>query len=261
MDMKEVFKDYKKYLMEMFGAAVLTLVVGGVAIFTHDLIATAISMGVIIVALGYILGPISGCHLNPALSLAAAMRKKISWKDFGFYALAQLIGALLGGLAIFLVAICMYGTTGITATMFFGANNYAPGAGGSLGLGILATMLIVLVLSFVFVFIALAAAKDEDKKNLSNIPAGIALAVIVFLGIAVGIGAVNPVQSFGIGVFSGTGALAEVWPFLVIPFGGAALAALTAKFFFDKKKDKQPKVAKQPKAEKTEKETEEPKAE
>jgi aquaporin Z len=87
----------KKAFAEAFGTCVLTLVACGIAVFTNgDLVATSLGFGLVIVAMAYSIGNISGCHINPAVSLAMAIRKEITWKEFGVYCASQFIGAIVG---------------------------------------------------------------------------------------------------------------------------------------------------------------------
>ena len=222
----------KKYFAEFLGTLVLVLFGTGVAVVTNgNVLITALAFGLAIVAMAYSIGSISGCHVNPAVSLAMYLNKKISLKEFGFYALAQFIGAICGSTILYLI---LYNSD--LGVLALGANGY--GALSGYNITLFGAMVVEVVLTFVFVYVILGVTSDESKSNVAGIVIGLTLAFVHLLGITLTGTSVNPARSLAPAIFLGGEALKQVWVFIVFPLVGAALAAFTFKYLNSVKKKK-----------------------
>ncbi|MBQ8546344.1 MAG: aquaporin [Clostridia bacterium] len=217
----------KKYIAEFIGTFVLVTFACGVAVVTGaNVVATALSFGLVIVAMAYSVGNISGCHINPAVSLAMFIMKKITGKEFAFYVIAQVLGATTGAavLGLFTKQFENLGGNVAQATL---VNAY--GDVGSLFIA----LLVEIVLTFVFVFAILGVTSKTENTAVSGVVIGLTLTLVHLLGIALTGTSVNPARSFGpalLQAFSGnTDALAQIWIFIVGPLAGAAIAAFVHK--------------------------------
>ena len=211
---------WKKYLAELIGTAILVFVGCGSAVALGcepygGHLAVALAFGLAIVATAYVIGDISGCHINPAVSLAMLMQKKLSIRDFWGYIISQIIGAFVG--AGLLKAIVACGITDQTGAL--GSNAVANvGAGGAI--------LVEIVLTFIFVLTILGVTSDAKKGNVAGLVIGLTLAFVHIIGIPLTGTSVNPARSIGPAVLAGGGALADLWVFILAPLAGAALASL-----------------------------------
>ena len=220
--------NYKALIAEAIGTFVLVFFSCGVAVMTGDLFATALTFGLVIVFMSFIIGKISGCHINPAVSLACLMTKRMSVRDFVGYVIAQVVGALLG--AIILFALIKMNDVDGSFFKIAGSNLTAT---HRLEAGpIFSAMFIEIILTFVFVYIILHVT---DEKNglvkYAGLIIGIALMFVHLLGIGFTGTSVNPARSIGTAfgdlIFSGEAkALEHVWIFILAPMGGGALAAV-----------------------------------
>ncbi|MBR3673009.1 MAG: MIP family channel protein [Clostridia bacterium] len=224
----------KKYLCEFIGTAVLVLfgcgtavVTGGytgaLGIGTLGVLAIAMAFGLSIVAMAYVIGNISGCHINPAVSLAMLINKKMSVKDFALYVVAQCLGAI-AGIGI-LYAIGSNSNLGVEA---LGANGF--GDASAVGLNMGGAILVEIILTFVFIYTILGVTSDEKKGSVAGIVIGLTLAFVHIIGIPLTGTSVNPARSLAPAIFLGGEALKQVWVFIVAPFVGSALAAVVFKF-------------------------------
>ena len=217
-------KNYKKYIAELIGTAVLVFMGCGSAVFLGaDVmgghLAVALCFGLAIVAMAYVIGGVSGCHINPAVSLGTLLDKRISVADFCGYVIFQVIGAVIGAallkVASSLASVDMTGNLG---------SNLAGGAGGVGG-----ALLVEVILTFIFVLTILGVTADENKGAVAGIVIGLTLVFVHIVGIPLTGTSVNPARSIGPALFAGGAALKEVWIFIVAPFIGAALAAVVYK--------------------------------
>ena len=218
----------KKYISEGIGTAVLVLFGCGSAAIAGNSLGTlgiALAFGLSIVAMAYVIGNISGCHINPAVSLAMAINKKITWKEFGFYALSQVIGAIVGIGILYLIML----SAGIDAhVQGLGQNGY--GFNSKVGINAWGALLSEIVLTFVFIYTILGVTLDESKAHVAGIVIGLTLAFVHIMGIPLTGTSVNPARSLAPALFMGGEALKQVWVFIIAPFIGAAGAAYTFKF-------------------------------
>ena len=218
----------KKYLCEFVGTLVLVLFGCGAAAIggAQDLISNvgvALAFGLAIVAMAYAIGGVSGCHVNPAVSLAMLINKKISIKDFCFYVVAQILGAF-AGIGLLLV---IKHNAGLD-TSILGANGYGELSGINVGIG--GAITAEIILTFVFVLTILGVTSDKKFDSIAGLVIGLTLTFVHILGIPVTGTSVNPARSLAPAVLVGGQALSQVWVFIVAPFVGSAIAAFTYKF-------------------------------
>ncbi len=211
----------KKYLAEFIGTFVLVLFACGTAAAVQcsvdnpntAYLLTALAFGLVIVAMAYSIGNISGCHINPAVSIAMLVSKKMNGKDFIGYVIAQFLGAIAGASLIgyFLGADCGYG-----------ANALFEG-------DVLKSLLIEIILTFVFVFAILGVTSKIENSKVAGLVIGLSLTLVHIFGIHFTGTSVNPARSFGPALFAGGENLSSVWVFIVAPLVGGILAALVWK--------------------------------
>ena len=221
----------KKYLAECIGTMTLVvlgcgtaMLVGCDAVNGGGYILTALAFGLTIVAMAYSSGTVSGCHINPAVSLAMVIRGDLSVKDFIGYVISQCIGALAGAALLALIfknagrGVGVYGTNGLA-----GVNGSA-----------LAGLLVEIVLTYVFVTAILGVtSKKANHGSFAGLVIGLTLVLVHILGIGLTGTSVNPARSFGpalVAAIDGNAApLKDLWVFIVGPFIGSALAACVYK--------------------------------
>lgn len=220
----------KKYLAELLGTFVLTFFgCGSAAIAGVDLgnLGIAFAFGLSIVAMAYAIGNVSGCHINPAVSLGVYLTGRMNGKDLAGYLVAQVIGAIIAALLL-AALISMSDFTSITATGL-GANGY--GDASAVGLNVWGALLTEIILTMVFVLTVLGATDGEKTGIIAGLIIGLTLTFVHIMGIPLTGTSVNPARSFGPALVLGGEALAQVWVFIVAPLIGAALAAGIYKYF------------------------------
>ena len=212
----------KKYIAEMVGTFVLTFLGCGTAMFLGcntpaGVVGTAIAFGLAVVAMAYTIGEISGCHINPAITLGVALSGRMSWKDACGYWVGQIIGGIIAG-ALLLLLTKVVAAPDLTGSL--GTNGVAN-AGGVWG-----ACLVEVIATFIFVLVVLGAT---DAKYGAGKPAGLAIGLCLILIHLVCIKltgtSVNPARSIGPAIFAGGAALKNVWVFICAPLLGGALAA------------------------------------
>ena len=211
----------------MLGTLVLVLFGCGVAVYTGgSVVATSLAFGLTIVAMCFTLGEASGCHLNPAVSLGLLVAKRLSFKDFIGYMIAQLIGAME---ACFLLWLFFGRDNGYGANVVQTAITSHYGEAASLVVGLVAEI----ILTFVFVIAVLGVTSKTENKGFIGIVVGLALTLVHLLGLSLTGTSVNPARSLLPAFFAGGEALRQVWIYVVGPFVGAVLAALCYCFLDD----------------------------
>lgn len=234
----------KKMIAECIGTFVLVFVACGVAMATGGtLVGTSLAFGLVIVAMAYSIGRISGCHINPAVSLALFIRKKISFEEFCGYVIAQVVGGFLGALAIF-------GIFKMAGVVLPGdACNYIVGWNGTditVG-GVFGAIIAEVILTFIFVYVILNATDEEaGNSKIAGLIIGLTLTLVHLVGICLTGTSVNPARSiataFGALIYNGdASALAQVWIFIVAPLAGGALAAVVFGLLHKNKANKEAK--------------------
>lgn len=211
-----------KIVAEFIGTFALVLFGCGAAVLGGDHVGQlgiALAFGFAIIALAYGIGPVSGCHVNPAVSLAAFVAGRMSAKEMALYWIAQFVGALAGAA----VLACIAGST-----TNLGQNGWGTGYLGAYPLH--AAFVFEVVMTALFVIVILGATGADAAPGFAGLGIGIALAVIHIVGIQVTGVSVNPARSFGPAVLAGGQALAQLWLFFVAPGIGAILGALLYRF-------------------------------
>ena len=212
----------KKYFAELVGTFVLTLLGCGTAVFVGcaepaGVLATAIAFGLAVVAMAYTVGSISGCHINPAITLGVALSGRMTWKDACGYWVGQVLGAIAGAAILFAICSC--------AGVAMGGANGVANAGGALG-----GCLVEVVATYIFVLVVLGTTDaQKGAGNLAGLAIGLTLVLVHLVCINLTGTSVNPARSIGPAIFVGGQALADLWVFIVAPLAGGALAACTWK--------------------------------
>lgn len=215
-------------IAELLGTFILVLfgcgaaVIGGAEIgFTG----IALAFGLAIVAAAYGFGAISGAHLNPAVSLGMVTAGRMSLGAFVAYALAQIAGAILATLVLYII---VSGKAGfVMGEWALGSNGYGAGYLGEYALG--AALVFETVMTFVFVSVILGATGAKSAAGFAGLAIGLTLTAIHLVGINVTGVSVNPARSIGPALFAGGAALSQLWVFIVAPLAGGALAGVLYK--------------------------------
>jgi aquaporin Z len=198
------------------GSAVLSAAFPAVGI---GLLGVSLAFGLTVLTMAYAIGHISGCHLNPAVSLGLVVAHRFPARELPSYVAAQLLGAVAASGVLFVIA---SGKAGFDVHAGFAANGYGAHSPG--GYTMMAALVAEGVLTFAFLFIILGATDDRAPKGFAPIAIGLALTLIHLIGIPVTNLSVNPARSTGPAVFVGDWALSQLWLFWVAPLAGAALA-------------------------------------
>ena len=231
-------RDLRKYVAEFLGTFVLVLVACGTAVVTGcgtpeggiaAYFATAAAFGLVIVAMAYSIGNISGCHINPAVSIAMLVSRKMSFKDFIFYVIAQCLGAIAGAalLGVIFGFDCGFGANAVDPNKLWGG------------------FLVEAVLTCIFVLAILGVTSRESFSKVAGLVIGASLTLVHLLGIGITGTGVNPARSLGPAIFKGGEALSQIWIFILAPLAGGIAAALI--WMFLDKKDPMPKKSKKKK--------------
>lgn len=225
----------KKYLAEFIGTFILVFLGTGTAVVLGGytggtdtgflgVLAIALAFGLSIVAGAYAIGHISGCHVNPAVSLAVLISGNITVKEFGGYVVAQVLGAFAGS------SILAFVVASSTSLEGFGANGY--GELSAVGLNLTGALVIEVILTFIFVLAILGVTSSKATSHMGGIVIGLTLTLVHIIGIPLTGTSVNPARSLAPAIFAGGDALAQLWVFILAPLVGAALAAIVFKSFF-----------------------------
>jgi aquaporin Z len=206
----------KKYVAEFIGTFVLVLFGCGTAALSGGItgvtgiVGIALAFGLSIVAMAYCIGNISGCHINPAVSFAMLISKRMSGKDFAGYVIAQVLGAVAAS-AILMFVVTQSGLGGIGATGL-GQNGY--GDASFVGLSMGGAFVVEVILTFVFIMAVLGFTSNEKMGSVSGIVIGLTLAFVHIMGIPLTGTSVNPARSLAPAIFMGGTALEQVWLFI-----------------------------------------------
>ena len=213
----------KKYVAELTGTMVLVLMGCGSAVFAGTVqpfaavgtLGVALAFGLSVVAMAYTIGKISGCHINPAITLGMLVAKKISGKDAVGYMIAQVIGAIIGSSILFVLAKDSASTTTLT-----GANGYTS---------VVPAFVAEAVFTFIFLLVVFGTTSKGAADGFAGLAIGLSLVLIHIVCIPITGTSVNPARSIGPALFEGGAALSQLWLFIVAPFIGAIAAAFTWK--------------------------------
>lgn len=222
----------KKYVAEAIGTFALVFfgvgsaVLAGAALGTADAISiTGISLafGISVVAMAYSIGLISGAHLNPAVSLGCFVAGRMTVADFIGYVAAQIVGAIVATLMIYLIVSTQAGGYDIAANGL-GQNGWGVGYGGEYGL--IGAFLFEVIATAIFLIVILAVTSDSGNATMAGLAIGLTLTMIHLVGIPITGTSVNPARSIGPALFVGGTAMAQLWLFIAAPLIGAAIAGL-----------------------------------
>ena len=216
----------KKGIAEFIGTFVLVLFGTGAAVLGGGIggigtLGIAMAFGLSIVAMAYSIGTISGCHVNPAVSIAMYVNKRLSFSELAYYIVGQVLGAVVatGVLKIIL-------STSDMAVTNLGQNSFgALGAGGA--------FLVEAILTFIFILVIIVVTGKHGSPEFAGLVIGLTLVLIHLLGIPLTGTSVNPARSFSPAIFAGGEALSQLWVFIVAPIVGGILAAITSKLLLD----------------------------
>ncbi|MFC4303697.1 MIP/aquaporin family protein [Cohnella boryungensis] len=212
----------KKYSAEFIGTFVLVLFgCGSAATAGGELgyLGIAFAFGLAIVAMAYVIGPISGCHINPAVSFVMLLSRKLSGRDFAGYVISQSAGAIVASMLLYAIV----DSTGVRVVNL-GQNGY--GAGYGIGIPAGMAFLVEVVLTFVFIYVILGITSSTSHAQITGVVIGLTLVFVHILGIGLTGTSVNPARSLGPALLLGGQALSQLWVFLAAPLLGGLLAAI-----------------------------------
>lgn len=203
----------KKLVAEFVGTMMLVLLACGVAVATGaNTIATSLAFGLVIVAMAYSIGNVSGCHINPAVSVGMATAGKMTWRECLEYVIAQILGAIAGAalLGVILRDFSVLGANGYDGTV----------------VTVWIALLVEVILTFVFVLTILGVTDKKENGHVTGIVIGLTLTLVHLFGLHFTGTSVNPARSIGPALLQGGTALSQVWVFILAPLVGGILAAL-----------------------------------
>jgi aquaporin Z len=212
----------KILIAEIVGTFVLVLGGCGSAVLAGDKIGflgVSCAFGLSLLVMAYAIGGISGCHVNPVVTLSLAAANKLEKSLVPVYVVAQIVGGILGGAILFLIA---SGKSGFDISAGFATNGYGIHSPG--GYSLLACAIAEIVLTFFLVFTVLCTTHREFPVGFGGVAVGMVLFLIHLVGIPVTNTSVNPARSLGVAVFQGGWALSELWLFIVAPIVGGLIA-------------------------------------
>jgi len=229
--------SFNKYAAEMIGTFVLVLIGCGSAVIAGSQIGflgISLAFGFAVLAMVYAIGGISGCHINPAITIAMLVAGKIKLNDAVGYVLSQCVGAIAASAVLLLI---MSGNPSYSlAVNGLGQNGYGPGYNG--GYSIVSAFVAEVVLTMIFLLVVFGATSKGAPSGFAGIAIGISLVFIHLVGIPITGTSVNPARSLGPALIVGGNALAQLPVFLVAPIIGGVLAALIWGFVLEKKSEK-----------------------
>jgi aquaporin Z len=217
------------------GSAVLTAAFPDVGI---GILGVSFAFGLTVLTMAYTIGPVSGCHLNPAVSVGLWMAGRFRARDLPGYIIVQVLGAIAGAAILYVIAT---GATGFSVQGGFAANGYGDHSPGRFTL--LACLVTEVVMTFMFVMIILGATDRRAPVGFAPIGIGLALTLIHLISIPVTNTSVNPARSTGPAIFVGGWALTQLWLFWVAPIVGALAGGLVYRLFEERETVAAPPVA------------------
>ena len=227
----------KKYLAEGFGTFALVLFGCGAATIAGvsstgpagiGLLGISLAFGLAVVAMAYTIGPISGCHINPAISISMLVAGKLSVTETIGYVVSQCIGALVAAAVLYLLAT---GNGTVLGEWALGSNGWGEGYLG--GYGMQAAFIAEFVFTFLFLMVIYGSTASKASPQMAGLAIGISLVLIHLVVIPITGTSVNPARSLGPAVFAGGMAMEQLWLFFVAPIAGGIFAALVRKVFLD----------------------------
>ena len=230
--------DVRKLVAEFLGTALLVIFAVGTATLSFGfkltgastsagVVTTALAFGLVLLALAYAIGPISGCHVNPAVTMGFVVSRRMALGEAVGYWIAQFLGGIAGAAVLWGI---LEGSSTYTSSVGLGTDGYAKHSmiglkvGGALGAEV--------VLTFLFVFVVLAVTDRAATPGFGGLAIGVALTAVHLVGIPLTGTSVNPARSLGPALIIAGDAIRQVWVFLVAPLVGGILAALCYSFFY-----------------------------
>lgn len=241
---------YKKYIAEMIGTFVLVLIGCGSAVIAGEQIGflgISFAFGLAVLAMVYAIGPISGCHINPAITIAMLIGGKIKSRDAIAYIVVQIVGAIIAAGVLWGIASGLdgyelsenglgqnfFGQETVTETMTILGQEVTTEI--TTGYTLAAAFAAEVVLTFIFLLVVFGATSEKAPKGFAGLAIGLALTFIHIVGIPITGTSVNPARSIGPAVFVGNDALSELWLFIVAPVIGAVIAAVVWRFILSER--------------------------
>lgn len=231
-------KDLKKYIAEFFGTMMLVTFGCGSAVAINTVLNVdaiqplgfstlliAFAFGLAVVAMAYTIGHVSGCHINPAVSLGAFLTGRMKTDEFVKYIISQFLGGIVGAALLVIM---------FNSNASLGANGF--GELSALGTVWYRAFIVEVVLTAVFVLVVLTVSAKKEHSSISGLIIGLTLTLVHILGIPFTGTSVNPARSFGAALFTGGLTLEQVWLFILAPLCGAVIAALFYRFILEEKK-------------------------
>jgi aquaporin Z len=223
-------KPPTRYVAELIGTMVLVLMGCGSAViagYNVGYLGVSFAFGLAVLTMVYAFGGISGCHINPAITISMLIARKIGARDAALYIVFQCIGAIIGAGILYAVATGL--PTYNIAVDGLGQNGY--GAASPAGYNLTAALIAEIALTFIFVLVVHGSTHERVPKGFAGLAIGLALTLVHIVGIPITATSVNPARSLGPAVFVGGLALEQLWLFWVAPIIGGILAALVWKAF------------------------------
>lgn len=229
----------KKYFAELIGTFSLVLFGCGAAVVAGisstgpaglGLLGISLAFGLAVVAMAYAIGPISGCHINPAITISMLVAGKISMSDTIGYIIGQVAGAILGAAVLYAIQSGMPGFS--MGEWALGSNGWGAGYLGEYNTT--SAFITEAVMTFLFLFVIFAVTSKNGNSTMAGLAIGITLVLIHMVAIPITGTSVNPARSLGPAIFAGGAALSQVWLFIVAPILGGVVAALVWKGMFGK---------------------------
>jgi len=221
----------KKYVAELIGTFVLVFMGCGSAVIAGKpdqigLVGVSFAFGLSVLAMAYAIGGISGCHINPAVSISMLVAGKMKARDTAIYIIVQCIGAVIGAAALYLVALGNPDYSLVTGSL--GQNGYDEASLGRYSMA--SAFAAEVILTFIFLLVIHGSTSERAPKGFAGISIGLSLVLIHLVGIPITGTSVNPARSLGPAVIVGGTALNQLWLFWAAPIIGALLAAVVWRF-------------------------------
>ena len=231
--------DVRKLAAEFLGTALLVIFAVGVATLSFGfklagaslsagVVATALAFGLTVLALAYTIGPISGCHVNPAVTMGFLASGRMSLEEAVGYWFAQFLGGIAGALVLWGV----FSTSPIYSRVNVGLGTDGYGKNSMIGINAGGAFLAEAILTFLFVFVVLGATSRLGSPGFAGLAIGLSLTVVHLIGIPLTGTSVNPARSLGPALIVGHDAIKQVWVFILAPLVGGILAAAAHRYFF-----------------------------
>ena len=233
---------FHRLAAELIGTFWLVLGGCGAAVFAADpvgdksvgigFLGVSLAFGLTVLTGVYAFGTISGGHFNPAVTLGAALAKRVEWKALPAYWITQVVGGLLAGLVIYVIA---KGRADFEPIGGMAANGY--GEHSPFGYSMVAVLITEVLLTFIFLLVILGATDDRAPKGFAGLAIGLTLTLIHLISIPISNTSVNPARSTGVAFFNGDGAPAQLWLFWLAPLVGAAIAGVAYPYLFGRNEE------------------------